>query len=270
MTRNDERLVRSQEEPIVGGLPDVPGILAAIRLTPGPRRPPARPRRRTPRQRLPGRHDQPWRARDPGDRRLGGQRLLLLHGLARCVRDGGAGTDGATGARAARRRGQGRIVRRASAPRCGPSSTSPGPSAARPRELTAGRRRGRAAARARPTPTSSSPCSSRLPSRCTTGWSRGFARRPRRRPRPTVPAPPRSPHTATAISGSRPFPAEARGGDQPSRWAWRPSDQRAAGLSRAADHLVGRGARPAGSSRERTTGGARRSPGRGPAAGRRG
>ena len=26
---------RSQEEPIVGGLPDVPGILAAIRLTPG-------------------------------------------------------------------------------------------------------------------------------------------------------------------------------------------------------------------------------------------
>jgi uncharacterized peroxidase-related enzyme len=35
MTRNDERLMRSQEEPIVGGLPDVPGILAAIRLTPG-------------------------------------------------------------------------------------------------------------------------------------------------------------------------------------------------------------------------------------------
>jgi uncharacterized peroxidase-related enzyme len=35
MARNDERLVRSQEEPIVGGLPDVPGILAAIRLTPG-------------------------------------------------------------------------------------------------------------------------------------------------------------------------------------------------------------------------------------------
>jgi uncharacterized peroxidase-related enzyme len=35
MTRDDERLVRSREEPIVGGLPDVPGILAAIRLTPG-------------------------------------------------------------------------------------------------------------------------------------------------------------------------------------------------------------------------------------------
>ena len=35
MTRDDERLARSQEEPIVGGLPDVPGIIAAIRLTPG-------------------------------------------------------------------------------------------------------------------------------------------------------------------------------------------------------------------------------------------
>ena len=35
MPRDEERLQRSQEEPIVGGLPDVPGILAAIRLTPG-------------------------------------------------------------------------------------------------------------------------------------------------------------------------------------------------------------------------------------------
>lgn len=35
MTRDAERLIRAQEEPIVGGLPDVPGILAAIRLTPG-------------------------------------------------------------------------------------------------------------------------------------------------------------------------------------------------------------------------------------------
>jgi uncharacterized peroxidase-related enzyme len=35
MARDDERLLRSQQEPIVGGLPDVPGILAAIRLTPG-------------------------------------------------------------------------------------------------------------------------------------------------------------------------------------------------------------------------------------------
>ena len=35
MTRDDERQLRAQEEPIVGGLPDVPGIGAAIRLTPG-------------------------------------------------------------------------------------------------------------------------------------------------------------------------------------------------------------------------------------------
>ena len=35
MTRDEERLERSQEEPIVGGLPDAPGILAALRLTPG-------------------------------------------------------------------------------------------------------------------------------------------------------------------------------------------------------------------------------------------
>lgn len=35
MPRDDERLMRAQEEPIVGGLPDVPGIGAAIRLTPG-------------------------------------------------------------------------------------------------------------------------------------------------------------------------------------------------------------------------------------------
>ena len=34
MARDDERLTRSQEEPIVGGLPDVPGILTALRLTP--------------------------------------------------------------------------------------------------------------------------------------------------------------------------------------------------------------------------------------------
>jgi uncharacterized peroxidase-related enzyme len=35
MTREQERLERAQEEPIVGGLPDAPGITAAIRLTPG-------------------------------------------------------------------------------------------------------------------------------------------------------------------------------------------------------------------------------------------
>jgi uncharacterized peroxidase-related enzyme len=34
MARDDERMARSQEDPIVGSLPDAPGILAAIRLTP--------------------------------------------------------------------------------------------------------------------------------------------------------------------------------------------------------------------------------------------
>jgi len=34
MARDEERISRSNEEILVGGLPDVPGILAAIRLTP--------------------------------------------------------------------------------------------------------------------------------------------------------------------------------------------------------------------------------------------
>jgi uncharacterized peroxidase-related enzyme len=35
MARDKERLARAQEEPIVGSLPDVPGIGVAMRLTPG-------------------------------------------------------------------------------------------------------------------------------------------------------------------------------------------------------------------------------------------
>jgi uncharacterized peroxidase-related enzyme len=35
MAREEERLTRAQEKPIVDGLPDVPGIGTAIRLTPG-------------------------------------------------------------------------------------------------------------------------------------------------------------------------------------------------------------------------------------------
>ncbi len=35
MARDQERLERAQEGPIVGGLPDAPGILTALRLTPG-------------------------------------------------------------------------------------------------------------------------------------------------------------------------------------------------------------------------------------------
>ena len=35
MARDDERRARSSEEPIVGSLPDVPGIVVAMRLSPG-------------------------------------------------------------------------------------------------------------------------------------------------------------------------------------------------------------------------------------------
>ncbi len=35
MARDEDRLARARQEPIVGGLPDVPGIVAAIQLTPG-------------------------------------------------------------------------------------------------------------------------------------------------------------------------------------------------------------------------------------------
>jgi AhpD family alkylhydroperoxidase len=35
MARDEERRLRAQQDPIVGGLPDVPGIGAAMRLTPG-------------------------------------------------------------------------------------------------------------------------------------------------------------------------------------------------------------------------------------------
>ena len=34
MARDEERIARAREEPIVGSLPDVPGILTALRLTP--------------------------------------------------------------------------------------------------------------------------------------------------------------------------------------------------------------------------------------------
>ena len=35
MARDDERIRRAQQTPVVGGLPDAPGILAAMSLTPG-------------------------------------------------------------------------------------------------------------------------------------------------------------------------------------------------------------------------------------------
>ena len=87
MARDDERLARRRNSPIVGGLPDVPGILAAIRLTPG-----LGVHLRGLADELlvndfPGRDARPRGAGDARDGRLGGQRLLLLHGLARRVRE---------------------------------------------------------------------------------------------------------------------------------------------------------------------------------------
>ena len=43
MVRDDERKARSAETPIVGGLPDVPGIVAVMRLSPGHRSPSSAP-----------------------------------------------------------------------------------------------------------------------------------------------------------------------------------------------------------------------------------
>ena len=90
MARDNERQVRAQEEPIVGSLPDVPGIGVAMRLTPqlGVH--------------LRGLADQvlvePFpgatltraRARDARHGHVRGQRLFLLHGLARRARHGPA------------------------------------------------------------------------------------------------------------------------------------------------------------------------------------
>ena len=97
MTRNEERVTRSQQEPIVGGLPDVPGILAAIRLTPG-----LGVHLRGLADELlvndfPGATLTRARARDARDSGVGRQRLLLLHGLARRVRDGRPRADGDDG-----------------------------------------------------------------------------------------------------------------------------------------------------------------------------
>ena len=86
MARDDERTSRAGEPPIVGSLPDVPGILAAMRLTPSLEQAPARARRRTARGGFPRRDDLARRARADRHRRVGGQRLLLLHGLARRLR----------------------------------------------------------------------------------------------------------------------------------------------------------------------------------------
>ena len=209
MTRDEERFLRSQQEPIVGGLPDVPGILAAMRLTPGLG------------VHLRGLADEllvndfPGATLHRAEREmiatggLRGKRLLLLHGLARRLRDRAARAQrssrtrcrSSTASRAARRDGLD-----AKMARC---STSRGPCGATPRDLTAGRRRG-GAGRGRDR--------RRRPARradrvgvlhVQPHGRRPSGRRPRRPPRPTARAPPRSPSTATATPGSRPLPGRS-------------------------------------------------------------
>ena len=137
MARDEERQLRAQEEPIVGGLPDVPGIGVAMRLTPAAGRPPARPRRPGPGRAISrARRITPRAARDARDGRLGGERLLLLHGLAR-----GASPRPCSSARAAsssaRCSTRSRSARpTASTPRCRPCCTSRAPSAATRSALT--------------------------------------------------------------------------------------------------------------------------------------
>ena len=94
MARDEERTQRAQQEPIVGGLPDVPGIGTAMRLTPG-----LGVHLRGLADELlvndfPGATLRRDRARDDRDRGLRRERLLLLHGFPRRVRDGAAGARG--------------------------------------------------------------------------------------------------------------------------------------------------------------------------------
>ena len=73
MISEARRVQRSLQAPIVGGLPDVPGIAAAFLLTPGLGEEPAWAGRRAVGARLPRRDDQSCSARAAGDDRVGGQ-----------------------------------------------------------------------------------------------------------------------------------------------------------------------------------------------------
>ena len=89
MARDDERARARRKSPIVGGLPDVPGIGVGDAPDAGARRPPARTRRRAARRDLPGRDASRAHEREMLATAVSaGERLLLLHGLARRARHG--------------------------------------------------------------------------------------------------------------------------------------------------------------------------------------
>ena len=211
MARDDERL-----EPLPAGSPRRRAARAAgdpHRAQPDARagRPPARPRGRAARQRLPGRHDQPRRARDAGDGRL---RRATTASTAwtrtapsrpRCSRRAARTTSCRSSTSSSRVAPTGldakmqallhiaRTVRR---------------DALRPHRgrRPGGPRRGRHGRR-RP---ARGPDRGRH-SRCTTASSRGSAPTRRPPPRPTRRAPARSPSTATAAGRSPPSPGRVGG-----------------------------------------------------------
>ena len=184
MARDDERLRRSQQEPIVGGLPDVPGIVAAMRLTPG-----LGVHLRGLADELlvndfPGATHQPPRARDARDRRLG-RRTTASSAWTRTAR---SPTPCSSGAAPSSSRRSIDVIKLGSSDGFDAKMQALLHIARTvrrdPLELTADRRRGGDATPARPMPTSSWRCSSRPRSRCTTGSSTGSGRGRRRAPRP--------------------------------------------------------------------------------------
>ena len=228
MTRQDERLARAQEEPIVGSLPDVPGILAAIRLTPGLG------------VHLRGLADELLVNDFPGATISRGEREMLATAVSAandcfyCMDSHGAFATAVMESTGATERvplidtiklgsSEGFDPKMQALLNIARTVRRDG------RALTRGRRRRRVQRRRLRRGRPARGPDRRLPSRCTTASSRASARRRRRRPRPTATAPPRSPPTATATSASRPCreprrPRTDRGGLRSRPWSRRKSD----------------------------------------------
>ena len=204
--RDDERLLRSRQQPLVGSLPDAPGILAAIRLTPGLG------------VHLRGLADELLVNDHPGATISRSEREMLATAVSAandcfyCM-----DSHGAFASAVLERDGNAELVPLVEGIKLGSSDGLDAKMQALLHiartvrrdalALTAEDVATRPGRRCDRTATSSWPCSSRPPSRCTTGWSMASGRRHRRPRRPTGRVPPRSPSTATATSGSSAFPA---------------------------------------------------------------
>ena len=188
MTRDQERVERAMQDPIVGGLPGRPRDRRGDAAQARARRPPARAGRRAARPRLPG-LDAPARpARDDRDGGVRRERLLLLHGLARGVRDGAPGARRRRRARAAGRRRQDGLVGRPRRRRCARCSTSPGRLPRRRAALSEADVQAALDAGATDADVQLAVADLVGRSRCTTGSSTASVRGPRRAPRPTASA----------------------------------------------------------------------------------